>query len=79
MKVKAKIKESPQKFQRGDVVLVGALPPSMSHFTYEHQFAVVVGSYADQYGGIDRTNYTLFGPQGTSSWYPEDLLTPVCI
>jgi len=62
-----------QKFQRGDVVRITAdLGDSMRHFRSDAE-AVVVGSYADQYGGHDRSSYTvMFTDDGsTCSWYYE--------
>jgi hypothetical protein len=66
-----------QKFRRGDVVRVAKdLGPSMSHF-YSDVDAIVMGSYADKYGGDDVTSYTLMLlPEGSEvSWYYEHQLT----
>lgn len=67
-----------QKFTRGDLVRIAAkLPDSMSHFTAGED-VVIIGSYADQYGGSNREIYTvLFRTRGCVSWYPERLLTLV--
>jgi len=65
-----------QKFKRGDVVRIAAdLGLSMSHFRKDED-AVVMGSYADEYGGCNTKDYTLlfFGGQETS-WYEEHQLT----
>ena len=72
-----------QKFHHGDLVRIAdKLPVHMSHFGNEGHLAVVVGSYEDQFGGIqDNWNgpdYTLsVQGGGESSWWPESLLTLV--
>ncbi len=72
-----------QKFQRGDVVKVDdVLPDFMSHFRYAGQVVTIEGSYHDLYrsmsnGGRHKTEYSVTGPQGGSSWYPEAVLTLV--
>lgn len=65
-----------QKFQRGDLVRVAKdLGPHMSHFTADCE-AIVIGSYADQYGDSDTKSYTLhLKDRGESSWYEEQQLT----
>jgi uncharacterized protein YoxC len=66
-----------QKFHRGDVVhIVKDLGESMSHFTADKD-VVILGSYADQFGGTDTESYTvLFIEDGNeSSWYHERQLT----
>ena len=65
-----------QKFQKGDWVRVAKdLGPSMSHFTADCE-AIVIGSYADQYGGSDRDSFTLhLKGRGHSSWYYGSQLT----
>ncbi len=69
-----------QKFHRGDLVRVAKnLGPSMQHFTADCD-AIVIGSYADQYGGDDHKKYTLhLEGKGRSSWYDEDQLTLIAI
>lgn len=70
-----------QKFFKGDLVQVGAMPNYMSHFPANCQ-AIVMGTYAEQYGDGDTRHeqeYTLFilkkGYKGESSWYEEGQLT----
>jgi len=66
-----------QKFQRGDVVHIAAdLGPSMWHFQSD-QDAVVMGSYADRFGGDNHDSYTLlFLDTGDEvSWYYDSQLT----
>lgn len=67
-----------QKFFKGDLVQVGEMPESMSHFSGNCQ-AIVMGTYAEQYGGSQRSehHYTLFilKKEGASSWYNENQLT----
>lgn len=52
------------------------MPPWMSHFECDTE-AVIIGSYADQFGGGDHDgDYTVMLPDGNeSSWYEEDQLT----
>lgn len=60
-----------QKFKRGDIVHVNKeLPPYMNHFRADFD-AIIIGSYADQYGGSDVDSYTIMEPDtgGTISWY----------
>lgn len=74
-----------QTFVRGDLVKVSdVFPDDMSHFRGRGELAIVVGSYADQYGEASRETYTLSFPvlegkhyNGTISWYDPDLLTMV--
>lgn len=73
-----------QKFERGDLVRVAKdLGPSMAHFTADCD-AVVLGSYADQYGGGQEWKSDSYGlllleengrPYRSSSWYKEGQLT----
>ena len=66
-----------QKFRLGDLVRVAKdLGSSRSHFTSDCD-AIVVGSYADQFGGSDVESYTLMllPEGGRCSWYYEEELT----
>jgi hypothetical protein len=65
-----------QKFHNGDLVHVTKdLGPHMAHFTSDID-AVVIGSYADQFGGNNRKSYTLhLKGRGQSSWYEEHQLS----
>lgn len=65
-----------QKFNKGDLVRIASdLGRSMSHFTSDCD-AIVIGSYADQYGGRDTKSYTLhLKVCGESAWYYESQLT----
>jgi len=65
-----------QKFNRGDWVRVAKdLGPYMSHFTADCE-AIVIGSYADQYGGSNHNSYTLhLKGAGQCSWYYGEQLT----
>lgn len=65
-----------QRFNRGDWVKVADdLGPSMRHFTAGCE-AIVIGSYADQYGGNDHGSYTLhLKGEGLCSWYYGTQLT----
>lgn len=65
-----------QKFNKGDWVRVAKdLGSSMSHFTADCE-AIILGSYADQYGGNDHSNYSLYiKDKGPVSWYHEPQLT----
>lgn len=65
-----------QQFHKGDWVRVAKdLGPGMSHFTADCE-AIVIGSYADQYGGGDRNSYTLhLKGRGQCSWYYGEQLT----
>lgn len=64
-----------QKFKKGDhVKIADDLGESMSHFQSGCD-AIVIGSYADQYGGSDITSYTLhIKGSGENSWYYENQL-----
>jgi len=73
--------ENTQTFNRGNLVRIAKdLGQSMSHFENDKE-VIIVGSYADQYGGSDRTSYTVMFPDNgnTSSWYNEHQLTLVDI
>jgi hypothetical protein len=63
-------------FRNGDFVHVAKdLGPSMSHFEADCD-AIVIGSYADQYGGKDRDSYTIhIKGLGEVSWYYGHQLT----
>ncbi len=66
-----------QKFKRGDLVHIAKdLGESMSHFTADKD-AVIIGSYADQFGGSNIKSYTImFLDTGDEcSWYDEHQLT----
>lgn len=69
-----------QKFFKGDLVRVGDMPISMSHFSGNCD-AIVIGTYAERYGAGARGSkqYTLYilkhGDRGEVSWYDEDQLT----
>lgn len=69
-----------QKFFKGDLVKIDDdLGHSMAHFPKRCE-AVVIGTYAEQYGGGRDNNkkYTLHilkPNHGESSWYREDQLT----
>ena len=68
-----------QKFFKGDLVQVGEMPPTMSHFDGNCK-AIVIATYAEQYGrGGPHPMYTLFilkhGGRGEASWYHENQLT----
>ena len=67
---------SNQMFQKGDLVRVTKdMPSHMSHFTSDID-AIVIGSYADQYGGSDTKDYTLhLRGGGECSWYEENQLS----
>lgn len=76
-----------QKFKKGDLIRIAKdldsslsfssenLEPPMSHFPKDRD-AIVIGSYADQYGGCDTKIYTLFlRGGGKCAWYKERHLT----
>lgn len=67
---------SKQKFQKGDLVEVDEdLGSTMRHFDSGCN-AIVIGSYADQYGGSNTSSYTLYiKDKGRVSWYNEYQLT----
>jgi len=69
--------EKEQKFKRGNLVHIAKdLGSMMSHFESDKD-AIIVGSYADQYGGSKTDSYTVMFPDtgGESSWYMEPQLT----
>lgn len=59
-----------QKFNNGDYVRVAKdLGPCMAHFQNDCD-AIIIGSYADQYGGKNRDSFTIFiKGSGKISWY----------
>jgi hypothetical protein len=62
-----------QKFHMGDLVMVDK---AASLWLEHDQEAIVIGSYADQYGGASRNTYTLYiKGSGECSWYDEPYLT----
>lgn len=65
-----------QKFHRGDFVRVAKdLGPHMRHFTADCN-AIVLGSYADQFGGDATDQYALLlEGHGACAWYYEKQLT----
>ena len=67
-----------QKFKRGNLVKIAKdLGDSMSHFENDKE-AIIVGSYADTYGGNDtNSSYAVMflDTGGQSSWYYERQLT----
>lgn len=65
-----------QKFHKYDHVQIAKdLGGGMSHFENDTD-AVVIGSYADQFGGSDTKSYTLYvNGHGEISWYEEWQLT----
>lgn len=70
-----------QKFFKGDLVQVGEMPISMSHFTGNCK-AIVLYTYAEKYGRRGSNpdkDYSLFilkrGDCGEVAWYHEDQLT----
>lgn len=65
-----------QKFQKGDLVMIAKdLGGLMKRFTAGRE-AIVIGSYADQFGGDDTKKYTLhLKGRGEVSWYEEYQLT----
>jgi hypothetical protein len=69
---------STQKFHKGDLVdITSEMPPSMKHFECGCQ-AIVLYSYADEYGGNNTGCYGLFlRKSGEHAWYYEDQLTLV--
>lgn len=69
-----------QKFPKGALVRIAKdLGSSMSHFTADAD-AIVLGSYAEQYGGSDTKSYTLhLKGRGSSSWYYEHQLTLISL
>lgn len=66
-----------QKFKRGNLVHIAKdLGSMMSHFDNDKD-AIIVGSYADQYGGSNTESYTVMFVEtgGECSWYEEHQLT----
>jgi hypothetical protein len=65
-----------QKFHKYDHVQIAKdLGRHMSHFTSDCE-AIVMGSYADQFGGNNTNSYTIFIKEdGEHSWYEEWQLT----
>ena len=67
-----------QKFFRGQLVWVWKSPETwgMDHFTFNRK-AIVIGSYSDQYGGKNTSDFTLLlfkqngNPQDKCSWYHD--------
>ena len=64
-----------QKYTKGDHVKVAKdLGEIMNHFQNDCE-AIVIGSYADQYGGSDTKSYTIhIKGSGSASWYRESQL-----
>lgn len=64
------------RFKKGDHVRVAKeLGPHMSHFKADCD-AIVVGSYAEQFGGENHDSYTIFiKGDGEHSWYYGHQLT----
>lgn len=64
-----------QSFRHGDLVHIAPdLGSSMSHFPSDCD-AIVIASYAHQYGGSDHDSFTLFlRGQGNTSWYQASQL-----
>ena len=72
------MKKKLQEFQIGDLVKIAdELPDDMSHFT-KGCYAIVVGTYAQLCDSTDIDDYCsyqlLLKGEGTSAWYPEDVL-----
>jgi hypothetical protein len=68
-----------QKFKRGNLVHIAKnLDSTMSHFENDKD-VIIVGSYAEQYGGSNTKSYTVMFPDtgGISCWYKEHQLTLV--
>jgi hypothetical protein len=65
-----------QKFHNGDHVMIAEdLGSDMSHFQSGCE-AIVVSSYADEYGGNDSGSYTVdIKGYGRTAWYCEHQLT----
>jgi len=62
-----------QKYAKGDRVrIVKECSKYMRHFPQDCE-AIVIGSYADQWGGTDTGTYTLYiKDEGEVSWYAEE-------
>lgn len=69
------MKKRKQKFNYGDLVqITDDLGQSMDHFDKGCR-AIVIGSYKDQYGGSNITDYTVHVEgKGQVSWYHESQL-----
>lgn len=65
-----------QKFNKGDKVKISDdLGSSMNHFPCGMD-AIVIGSYAEQFGGSDTKSYSIYiKGQGETSWYYEHQMT----
>ena len=64
-----------QMFQRGDRVFISKPLGRMYKAYLSGVEAIVIGSYADKYGGDDHNNYTLFVKgKGQCSWYDGECL-----
>lgn len=68
-----------QKFFKGDLVEIGDMPESMSHFTSNCE-AIVLYTYREKYGrggGRGEKQYCVYllPNRGEASWYCEDQLT----
>jgi len=66
-----------QKFKRGNLVHIAKdLGSMMSHFENDKD-VIIVGSYAEQYGGNNTKSYTVMFPDTGEecSWYEEHQLT----
>lgn len=66
-----------QKFHRGDKVHIAKnMPKYMSHFESDFD-GIVIGSYADQFGGSDTKSYSILKCDDGNeiSWYEENQLT----
>ncbi len=65
-----------QKFAKGDLIQIAKdLGPCMRHFTADCR-GIVVGTYAQQYGGNNIKAYTIYlEGHGEVSWYEEHQLT----
>lgn len=67
-----------QKFKKYDLIKVNKqLSESKSHFECDCE-AIIIGSYRDQYGGENTSQYTIYiKGSGEVSWYNEDELSLV--
>lgn len=67
----------PAIFKNGDHVRIGEMPSFMSHFQGNCE-AIILGSYADLYGGTDKAvvSYSVYiKGRGNCAWYYHDQLT----
>lgn len=73
-----------QKFKRGDIVQLADDIPWITSgrgkvIAYRYNSGkqgVVMGSYADEYGGDNHNEYTIWFPEGGAcSWYEEKWMT----